>query len=72
MYDDSYVDGSDRNEPVTLVSGKRLGLMVAYCDNDGSEIRENFVGSESVPEGPKDRGWIDAGLFGAVELTEAE
>ena len=48
-----------------------MGLMVAYCDNDGSELRESFVGSESVPSGPKDRGWIDAGLFGQLELVES-
>ena len=53
-----------------LVARKVLGLMVAYCDNDGSELRENFIGSESVPTGPKDRGWIDAGLFGKVILDE--
>ncbi len=70
IYDDSYVDDSDDNEPVTLVGGKVLGLMVAYCDNDGSELRENFIGSESVPTGPKDRGYIDAGLFGKVVLHE--
>ena len=33
---------------------------------------ENFIGSESVPEGPKDRGYKDAGLFGKLELVEAE
>ncbi len=70
VYADDYVDGSDENVPVTLTAGKLLGLMVAYCDNDGSELRENFVGSESVPEGPTDRGWIDAGLFGALVLDE--
>jgi len=71
IYDDSYVDGSDGNAPVALFAGKILGLMVAYCDNDGSELRENFIGSESVPFGPKDRGWIDAGLFGQVVLTDS-
>ena len=70
IYDDSYVDDSDENEPVELFAGKVLGLMVAYCDNDGSELRENFIGSESVPSGPKDRGYIDAGLFGKVVLDE--
>ena len=70
IYADNYVDGSDKNAPVALSAGKLLGLMVAYCDNDGSELRENFVGSESVPEGPKNRGWIDAGLFGALVLDE--
>ena len=53
-----------------MSAGKILGLMLAYCDNDSSELRENFIGSESVPTGPKDRGWIDAGLFGVLKLTE--
>ena len=70
IYDDSYVDDSDQNTPVALSVGKIIGLMVAYCDNDGSELRENFIGSESVPEGPTDRGWIDAGLFGSIELSQ--
>ncbi len=68
IYDDSYVDGGLDNQPVTLTAGKVMGLMLAYCDNDGSELRENFIGSESVPAGPKDRGWIDAGLFGSLIL----
>jgi len=70
IYTDAYVDGSDENTPVRLSPGKLMGLMVAYCDNDASEIRENFIGSESVPFGPKDRGYIDAGLFGALILVE--
>ena len=70
LYDDSYDDDATNNEPLALEAGKVLGLMVAWCDNDGSEIRENFIGSESVPSGPKDRGWIDAGLFGKVVLDE--
>jgi len=72
IYTDAYVDGSDSNVPVKLSAGKVMGLMLAYCDNDGSELRENFIGSESVPHGPKDRGYIDAGLFGALVLAEAE
>jgi hypothetical protein len=72
IYTDEYTDGSFDNEPVPLHAGKVMGLMLAYCDNDGSEIRENFVGSESVPEGPKDRGWIDAGLFGELQLMDTD
>jgi len=70
IYTDAYVDDSDSNTPVTLSAGKVMGLMVAYCDNDGSELRENFIGSELVAEGAKDRGWIDAGLFGSLVLIE--
>lgn len=70
IYSDAYEDGSNLNQPVKLTAGKLMGLMVAYCDNDGSELRENFIGSELVAEGPKDRGWIDAGLFGSLLLVE--
>lgn len=72
VYPDRYRDDSHTNAPVTLVAGKVIGLMLAYCDNDGSEFRENFVGSESVPSGPKDRGWIDAGLFGKLVLEDPQ
>ena len=72
IYDDRYTDDGENNVPVALHAGKQMGLMLAYCDNDGSELRENFVGSESVPTGPKDRGWIDAGLFGTLELSDGE
>ena len=71
IYADGYVDDADTNVPVELSANKVIGLMIAYCDNDGSELRENFIGSESVPEGPKDRGWIDAGLFGSLVLVES-
>lgn len=70
IYTDAYVDDADNNERVTLSAGKVMGLMVAYCDNDGSDLRENFIGSERVAEGPKDRGWIDAGLFGELVLVD--
>lgn len=68
IYSDQYRDDVDDNVPVALSVGKIMGLMVAYCDNDGSELRENFIGSETVASGPKDRGWIDAGLFGSLLL----
>jgi len=70
IYPDNYVDGSDKNVPVRLSAGKVMGLMLAWCDNDGSELRENFIGSESAPGENKDRGWIDAGLFGSLVLVE--
>ena len=70
IYADDYRDDATDNKPVVLAAGKLMGLMVAYCDNDGSELRENFIGSETAPGQGKDRGWIDAGLFGALTLVE--
>lgn len=69
IYTDAYRDGAD-NKPLILKAGKVMGFMVAYCDNDGSELRENFMGSEFAAGDDKDRGWIDAGLFGTLELVD--
>ncbi len=69
IYTDEYKDTATNNQPVALSAGKIMGLMVAYCDNDGSELRENFIGSESAPGKEPDRGWKDAGLFGKLILS---
>ena len=70
IYTDAYQDLAKNNKTIALSAGKIIGLMVAYCDNDGSEIRENFMGSESAEGGASDRGWIDAGMFGKLILTK--
>ena len=70
VYTDSYSDHRSDNRPTTLEAGKIMGFMVAYCDNDASELREHFIGSEFAAGDHKDRGWIDAGLFGKLELVD--
>lgn len=70
IYTDAYQDESNNNQAVELFAGKVIGLMVAYCDNDGSELRENFIGSESAPGKEPDRGWKDAGIFGKLILSK--
>lgn len=56
--------------PVLLKAGKTLGFMVAYCDNDGSEQREHFLGSHPIKpiNGDRNRGYIDASVFGLLRL----
>jgi hypothetical protein len=70
IYTDAYRDDAQDNQTALLSAGKIMGLMVAYCDNDNSELRENFIGSEYAAGDNKDRGYIDAGLFGTLELIE--
>jgi len=67
IYKDSYSDDSE-NEPVKLMAGKNIGFALAYCDNDTSELRENFIGSVYVDGEDKNRGWIDANIFGTLVL----
>jgi hypothetical protein len=63
-----YTDGGE-NIPKTLKAGKLMGFALAYCDNDHSPERENFLGSELVEGEDKNRGWIDAGIFGKLRLA---
>ncbi len=63
LYPDSYRDGAPDQKPVKLRRGKTIGFALAYCDNDFSPERENFIGSAFVPGEDKNRGWIDAGIF---------
>lgn len=67
LFDDSFKDGGN-NKPLTLEKGKKLGFMIAYCDNDYSETREHFIGSEHIDGEDKNKGWIDAGVFGEYIL----
>jgi hypothetical protein len=68
VFDDSYDDGRTDNAPVTLSAGKTMGFMVAYCDNDGTFDRESFIGSIFIPGADKNVGWINASVFGTLEL----
>jgi hypothetical protein len=66
-----YVDGGE-NIPKMLKAGKKMGFALAYCDNDRSAERENFIGSVRVAGEDKNRGWIDAGIFGTLTLQQPE
>ena len=69
IFDDTF-EREKENTPVKLNSGKIMGFALAYCDNDTSARRENFIGSEVVEGNDKNRGWIDAGIFGSLKLVE--
>jgi hypothetical protein len=68
IYKDTY-DDNKTNIPVDLNLGKKMGFAIAYCDNDASKTRENFIGSIFVPGEDKNKGWIDANIFGTIQLT---
>jgi hypothetical protein len=48
--------------------------MLAYCDNDGSKEREHFIGSHKISavNGNKNLGYIDASVFGELNLINAK
>ena len=69
VYNDTFKDNS-ANEPKVLSGGQKIGFALAYCDNDNSPERENFIGSVPVLGKDKNRGWIDAGIFVTIELID--
>ena len=76
IYGDDFKTQYKKNEkpavPVSLEAGKRMGFMMAYCDNDGSKHREHFYGSTEIEpvNGDKNRGYIDASVFGDLVLVK--
>ncbi len=69
LFPDTFVYG-EPTQTVALHHGKKIGFAIAYCDNDSSEHRENFIGSVVVEGDDKDRGWKDAGIFETIELKK--
>lgn len=67
LFDDSYLENSN-NVSQKLSENKNIGFALAYCDNDSSGTREHFIGSVTVEGDNKNRGWIDANIFGTLLL----
>ncbi len=69
LFDDSYLEDKS-NSPIRLKANKNIGFALAYCDNDKSKTRENFVGSIAVEGDDKNQGYINADIFGTLLLQE--
>ena len=71
LFNDSYKENGE-NSSISLTANKNIEFALAYCDNDSSEHRENFIGSIPVQGDDKDRGWIDANIFGTLLLLDSK
>ncbi len=70
IYDGNQFELGKENIPKLLKAGKKMGFALAYCDNDRSSAREHFMGSIPIPGADKNQGWINADVFGLVELKQ--
>ncbi len=69
VYNDTYEENNKEPARVQLVSGKVMGVSVAYCDNDAADgVRDNMFGSVWEPS-PGNLHWQDADYFGRVKLV---
>ena len=72
LFDDNYLADTNENSAVKLTENKKIGFMLAYCDNDNSEIREHFIGSVDIvaPDGDKNIGYKTADVFQTYILKQ--
>ncbi len=74
LFDDQFDDKKHTNivSIVKLEKGKKIGFMLAYCDNDGSLERESFMGSTKITpvNGSKNLGYITADVFDDLVLVK--
>jgi glucose/arabinose dehydrogenase/PKD repeat protein len=71
VYTSAYVYANGTSNPkATLTLGKMMGFSMAYCDNDGGTTRQSFIGSENVPGTNKNVAYINADVFGNLELVD--
>jgi hypothetical protein len=57
----------------TLLDGKKMGLTLAYCDNDNSAInpkRDNFIASKYETQANNDISWKNSSTFAHLTLRE--
>ena len=65
-------DNSDLFKAI-LADGKKMGLTLAYCDNDNSAInpvRDNFIASKYETDANKDISWQNSTTFAHLTLKE--
>ncbi len=57
----------------TLADGKKMGLTIAYCDNDNSAVnpkRDNFIASKYQTQANSDISWQNSTTFAHLTLKE--
>jgi hypothetical protein len=72
IYDASFAIATPENSRVDLITGKRMGFAIAYCDNDETTGRENFIGSMYLPEAQNNIMYQNADYFGPMVLADSE
>lgn len=67
LFSEDYDENNFMKSRVKLSENKKLGVSIAYCDNDDPNEkpleRDNFIGSVVVPESAYNDHWKNADLF---------
>jgi len=57
---------------VLLHHHKLMGFSLAYCDNDETSARENFIGSQTMTPATANSNYITADYFGSLLLVDPD
>jgi len=66
LFDENFEEDAATNTPTIIFENKRIGFSIAYGDNDGNNLRENFVGSKKTHGDNNDGGYINSDVFGSI------
>lgn len=69
IYDGKMYQDGQENVPKLLQSGKKIGIALAYNDNDASDKPKNLIGSVPAPALKAGRAWDNADIFGVLTLN---
>jgi hypothetical protein len=69
VYTDKFSTSNPEASRVTLTPRKLSGFTLAYCDNDLTTSRENFIGSMTMPTS-EDVNYKTADYFGSLLLVD--
>lgn len=71
-YDASFNVSNPEKSRVKLSHNKKMGLTVAYCDNDETKARENFIGSMVMKQATANDMYKNADHFGLMILQDPD
>jgi hypothetical protein len=71
-YSSSFNPANTETSRIQLAENKIMGFTLAYCDNDGTNQRENFFGSMTMTSGTSNSNYITADYFGSLKLIPEE
>jgi len=71
-YDASFNFSDPEKSRVKLSHNKKMGLTVAYCDNDETKARENFIGSMKMTQSTANDMYKNADHFGLMILQDPD
>lgn len=72
IYNETYDNADPELSRESLYRNKKMGLAVAYCDNDETTTRENFIGSMYMTQANNNEMYRNADYFGLMMLSDPE